>query len=60
VLLFVAVPIAAVVGMLALGVLALVVAIVLVALAYDFELPLDFDFGRRPGGGHRSARRRRA
>jgi len=60
VLLFVAVPIAAVVGMLALGVLALVVAIVLAALAYDFELPLDFDFRRSPGGGSRSARRRRA
>lgn len=59
VMLFVTVPLAAVAGMLALGVLVLVVAILAAALAYDFELPLDFDFGGRPRGGNRSGKSRR-
>lgn len=61
VMLFVAVPIAAVVGMLALGVLVLAVAILLVALALanQVEFPLDFDFGSRPDGGGGSNRGRR-
>jgi hypothetical protein len=59
VMLFVAVPIAAVIGLLALGVLAVVVAILLAAVAYEFELPLDFSFGSRPSGGSRSGRSRR-
>lgn len=57
VMLFVAVPIAAVVGMLVLGVLVLVVAIVLVAAANDVDMP--FTFGRGRGGSARSRRRRK-
>ena len=54
VMLFVAVPIAAAVGMLALGVLALVVAILLAALANHFEIPwFDGGFGARGGSDRR-------
>lgn len=55
-MLFVAVPIAAVVGLLALGALALVVAVALAALA-NGDIPLDFGTGRDGGDG--SSRRRR-
>jgi hypothetical protein len=57
VMLFVAVPVAAVAGMLALGVLVLVVAILLAVLAYDVEIPLDFGSGHDGGTG--SGRRRK-
>jgi hypothetical protein len=53
VMLFVAVPIAAIVGMLALGVVALVVAILLAALANNADVPVSF------GGGHGSRRKRK-
>jgi hypothetical protein len=56
-MLFVAVPIAAVAGMLALGVLALVVATLLAALANDVEIPLDFGSGHNGDTG--SGRRRK-
>jgi len=45
--LFIAVPAAAVAGMLALGALALIVALVLTALANDVEVPLDIGSLRR-------------
>ncbi len=57
VMLFVAVPVAAVGGMLALGVLVLLVAILLAVLAYDIEIPLDV--GRRHDGGAGPDGRRR-
>jgi len=57
VMLFVAVPMAAVVGMLALGLLALVVAIVLDALVNQVDIPLDLGGGPERGTG--SSRRRK-
>lgn len=53
VMLFVAVPAAAVIGMLALGVLALIIAILLAAMAANVDLPLDI------GGGGGSGTRRK-
>lgn len=55
-MLFVAVPAAAVIGMLALGALILVVALLLAALANNLGLPLDF--GRGGGDGPTQARKR--
>lgn len=57
-MLFVAVPIAAVIGLLALGALALVVAIVLAALASNADVPVDFGGG--PGSRAGPRRRRRS
>jgi len=56
VMLFVAVPVAAVIGMLALGALVLIVALALAALANDFDLP--WDLGRWGDGGRGKAGRR--
>ncbi len=46
--LFIAVPAAAVAGMLALGAVALIVALVLAVLANDVDVPLDIGSLRRP------------
>lgn len=56
-ILFLAVPAAAVVGILALGALALIVALLLVVLANSGDLPLDFFDGS--GGAGRARRNRR-
>jgi hypothetical protein len=54
-ILFLAVPAAAVVGILALGALVLIVAVLLVVLANSGDLPLDFFDG---GGGGRARRKK--
>jgi hypothetical protein len=55
-MLFVAVPAAAVIGMLALGVLALIIAILLAAMAANVDLPLDIGGGGGSSGPRRKQR----
>jgi hypothetical protein len=59
VMLFVAVPVAAVVGMLALGVLVLVVTLLVAVLANQGDIPFGFGFGSRSDGRDGSGKRRK-